>query len=203
MTEIDGVTVSISADTKVFQSEIAAAQKLARGFGASINAALSSAIVYGRDFDSVLSTLGLRLSSLALSSALKPLEQGLSGVFDNLFGISQSQSIASKADAAQIVTPANLATETPQKFASGGVISAPTYFPLGSGLGLAGERGAEAIMPLARGADGKLGVAAQSQAAPLNVTVNVSTPDAASFRRSESYLSGVIARAVARGDRRL
>ena len=45
-------------------------------------------------------------------------------------------------------------------FAAGGVIGTPTYFPLTSGgLGLAGEAGPEAIMPLARGADGRLGVA--------------------------------------------
>jgi phage-related minor tail protein len=74
---------------------------------------------------------------------------------------------------------------------------------MGSGLGLAGERGAEAIMPLTRGADGRLGVAAEGRAASPNITVNVSTPDAASFRRSEAYLSGVIARAVSRGDRSL
>lgn len=203
MTQIDGVTVSIDADTKAFQREIAAADKLARGFGASINAALSSAIVRGRDFDSVLSTLGLRLSSLALNAALKPLEQGLSSAFENLSGVSQSIASTAEAVPVRIGAPAIPATETSRKFANGGVISASAYFPLGAGLGLAGERGAEAIMPLARGADGKLGVAAQGQVAPLNVTVNVSAPDAASFRRSESYLSGVIARAVARGGRRL
>ena len=32
-------------------------------------------------------------------------------------------------------------------FASGGVIASPTYFPLGNHIGLAGERGSEAIMP--------------------------------------------------------
>jgi hypothetical protein len=35
------------------------------------------------------------------------------------------------------------------------------------------------------------------------VNVNISTPDAASFRRSEAYLSSMVARAVARGDRSL
>ena len=45
-------------------------------------------------------------------------------------------------------------------FAGGGVIGTPTYFPLSTGgLGLAGEAGPEAIVPLARGADGRLGVA--------------------------------------------
>jgi phage-related minor tail protein len=88
-------------------------------------------------------------------------------------------------------------------FAKGGVIATPSYFPLGTSLGLAGERGAEAILPLARGADGRLGVRSESDARPLNVTVNISTPDAASFRRSESYVSAAIARAVARGERSL
>ena len=36
-----------------------------------------------------------------------------------------------------------------------------------------------------------------------NVTINIATPDADSFRRSETYLTGQIARAVARGQRSL
>jgi hypothetical protein len=46
-------------------------------------------------------------------------------------------------------------------------------------------------------------VRAGGEARPLAVSVNISTPDAPSFRRSEAYLSGVIARAVARGERNL
>jgi hypothetical protein len=38
-------------------------------------------------------------------------------------------------------------------------------------------------------------------AAAPNVTVQIATPDAASFRRSEAYITGQIARAVARGQR--
>jgi phage-related minor tail protein len=86
-------------------------------------------------------------------------------------------------------------------FAKGGVVAAPSYFPLGNSLGVAGERGAEAILPLARGTDGRLGVRAESSRAPMAVNVNISAQDAASFRRSEAYLSGMIARAVARGER--
>ena len=85
--------------------------------------------------------------------------------------------------------------------AKGGIIGTPTYFPMGrGGVGLAGEAGPEAIMPLARGPDGRLGVAASGSAAP-NVTVNIATADADSFRRSDVYLTGLIARAVARGQR--
>ena len=45
-------------------------------------------------------------------------------------------------------------------FARGGIVSQPTLFPFAKGTGLMGEAGPEAIMPLKRGADGKLGVAA-------------------------------------------
>ena len=44
-------------------------------------------------------------------------------------------------------------------FAQGGVVNGPTTFPMSGGrMGLMGEAGAEAIMPLRRGKDGKLGV---------------------------------------------
>jgi len=46
-------------------------------------------------------------------------------------------------------------------FAKGGIVNSPTLFPFANGTGLMGEAGPEAIMPLARGAGGKLGVIAQ------------------------------------------
>jgi lambda family phage tail tape measure protein len=47
-------------------------------------------------------------------------------------------------------------------FANGGVVSGPTMFPMrGNQTGLMGEAGPEAIMPLKRGRDGKLGVQAE------------------------------------------
>jgi|GEM_PF-3878132 Phage-related minor tail protein len=44
---------------------------------------------------------------------------------------------------------------------SGSVVSSPTVFPFAKGAGLMGEAGPEAILPLTRGANGKLGVQAQ------------------------------------------
>jgi phage-related minor tail protein len=54
-------------------------------------------------------------------------------------------------------------------FASGGVVKGPTLFPMAKGAGLMGEAGPEAIMPLKRGPDGKLGVAGGG----ANVNVNI------------------------------
>jgi phage-related minor tail protein len=91
----------------------------------------------------------------------------------------------------------------PVPFAQGGVIASPISFPLaGNRIGIAGERGAEAILPLARGADGSLGVRA-SGAPAINVTFNVATPDVESFQRSETQIAALLARAVAQGQRNL
>ena len=57
------------------------------------------------------------------------------------------------------------------KYARGGIINKPTIFPMKDGLGLMGEAGAEAIMPLKRGKDGKLGV--QASGGIGNIVVNV------------------------------
>lgn len=47
-----------------------------------------------------------------------------------------------------------------QAFANGGVVNGATAFGMAGGLGVMGEAGPEAIMPLTRGANGKLGVEA-------------------------------------------
>lgn len=46
-------------------------------------------------------------------------------------------------------------------FASGGIVTRPTLFAMANGMGLMGEAGPEAVMPLTRGPDGKLGVASR------------------------------------------
>ena len=57
-------------------------------------------------------------------------------------------------------------------YAKGGLISRPTIFPLADGAALAGEAGVEAIMPLRRGRNGRLGVEA-SGGMSNNIVVNV------------------------------
>ena len=66
-----------------------------------------------------------------------------------------------------------------------------------------GERGSAAILPLSRDPDGRLGVKAAGEAQPIAVPVNVTTPDADSFRRSEAQVAAALSRAVARGRRGL
>ena len=86
-------------------------------------------------------------------------------------------------------------------FARGGVVASPTTFPMRGGTGLMGEAGPEAIMPLTRGADGRLGVRAEAPGRPVTVVMNVSTPDVAGFQRSQSQLAAQMTRALSRGQR--
>lgn len=85
-------------------------------------------------------------------------------------------------------------------FAKGGVVSSPSTFPMRGGRGLMGEAGPEAIMPLARGADGRLGVQAGGGRA-VNVVMNITTPDVQGFQRSQSQVAAQVSRALARGNR--
>jgi hypothetical protein len=85
-------------------------------------------------------------------------------------------------------------------FAAGGIVSSPTLFPMSGGRhGLAGEAGPEAIMPLTRGSDGKLGVAATGRGGPsqiVNVNMTVVTKDADSFRQSNSQITSRVKRLI-------
>lgn len=155
-----------------------ASKILANGFGA--------AAASGKGLNETLLTIGQSLAKLALQESAKSIASGLAnsltGLFGNAFGGNPQ------------ITP----------FAEGGVVASPAYFANGGSTGLMGERGAEAIMPLARGPDGRLGVVSQGgQGRPVSVTVNIAAQDADSFHRSEAQITGALARAVARGQRQL
>jgi hypothetical protein len=84
-------------------------------------------------------------------------------------------------------------------FANGGIVDKPTQFSFGGGKrGIAGEAGTEAILPLSRGPNGKLGVESRGGGA---VTVIVNATDADSFRRSERQIAESMTRAMRRAQR--
>ena len=88
-------------------------------------------------------------------------------------------------------------------FAQGGIVHGPVGFAMRGGQrGLMGEAGPEAIMPLSRGADGRLGVRMEGGAGrSVSVGMNITTPDVEGFRRSEGQIAAQMGRALARGQR--
>jgi phage-related minor tail protein len=152
---------------------------LADGVGKALSRAFRGAVLDGKSLNNVLGEVARSFADIALKAALQPVGALMSGAVEGLF---------TATNPALGVTP----------FAKGGVLAAPAYFGLGQGLGLAGEAGAEAILRLARGSDGRLGVAGGGA---VNVTFNVTATDARSFAASEAELSAMLLRAVKRGTR--
>jgi phage-related minor tail protein len=153
---------------------------LADGVGKALSRAFRGAVLDGKSLNSVLGEVARSFADIALKAALQPVGALVSSAVEGLF---------TATNPALAVKP----------FAKGGVLAAPTYFGLGQGLGVAGEAGAEAILPLARGSDGRLGVAGGGGA--VNMTFNVTASDARSFAASEAEISAMLLRAVKRGTR--
>ena len=184
----DGTGGDFGTTVEDMQTKSDALTASANSFAKAITLAFAQAATSGKQFDDVLKSVVLRLSD-------KTVTQAFSGLANNL-AKGLSGLLTGNSDSGQ--------TGSVSAFASGGVINTPSYFPLASGgLGLAGEAGPEAIVPLARGSDGRLGIAGGGGGQGGNITVQIATPDAGSFQKSEAYITGQIARAVARGQRGL
>jgi phage-related minor tail protein len=179
----DGLFVAVGADIAPFRAALREASSLSGRFASDLTRAFEDAALKGRSLSDVLKQLALSLSSHALEAALAPLTNALGGGLSQLVG-------------------GGLKSVLP--FASGGVIASPVTFPLGGERrGVAGEAGPEAILPLARGPDGRLGVRTEGGSNAVNVTFNVTAQDAQSFRRSEGQIAAMLNRVVGRGARNL
>ncbi|MAU62285.1 MAG: phage tail protein [Parvibaculum sp.] len=176
---------------KAVSDEMRRATREGRDFGNALGNAFEGAALKGRSLSDVLKKLALDLSRVALDRAAQTISGAVSNGIGTMLG-----SVTANADGNAIADGRVL------PFAKGGVISSPMLFPLRGGTGLAGEAGAEAILPLRRDADGRLGVATEGGGA-TNIIFNVTATDAASFRRSESQIAAMLARVGARGQRNM
>jgi phage-related minor tail protein len=180
----DGLYVVIGGDIAPLRSALSDASRLSNNFANSLTRAFTDASLKGRALSDVLKSLAFSLSKNTLEAALAPISRAFGNSLTQLLG------------------GAGVVPSVPVPFAGGGVISSPMTFPLGGQRGLAGEAGPEAILPLARGRDGRLGVRSGGGQA-LNVTFNVTAQDAQSFRRSEGQIAAMLSRVVGRGQRNL
>ncbi|WCR09406.1 phage tail tape measure protein [Paracoccus stylophorae] len=167
---------------------------LCSGIEGGLRRAFDGLVFDGQKLSETLKGIGRQIADTVFSIAMKPVESALAGSFAN--GVAGMMG-----SALPFAQGGAFVQGRVMPFAKGGVVAEPTHFPMRGGTGLMGEAGPEAIMPLRRGADGRLGVAAAGGARAVNVTVNVTTPDVAGFQRSQSQIAAQLGRALARGDR--
>lgn len=165
---------------------------LERGLSKGLRRAFDGVVFDGMKLSDALESVARSMIQTTYSAAIKPVTAHVGGVLaDGIGGL--------VAGLLPFADGAAFSQGRVMPFARGGVVSGPVSFPMRGGVGLMGEAGPEAIMPLARGPDGKLGVRGGAQ--PVNVVMNITTRDAESFRRSQGQLAAQMGRALARGNR--
>ncbi|MFA3917851.1 phage tail tape measure protein [Ruegeria hyattellae] len=202
LSETLGSTAAMAAgfDTELrrVRSALAATGKdvetLERGMSKGLRRAFDGMVFDGMKLSDALSTIRDSMIQTAYSAAIKPVTNHVGGLLADGVGSLVSGILP-------FANGAGFAQGRVMPFANGGVVSGPVNFPMRGGMGLMGEAGPEAIMPLARGADGKLGVRSAGGGRPVNVVMNISTPDVQGFRRSQGQIAAQMGRALSRGNR--
>ncbi len=178
----------------------ASASTLSNSISRGLRRAFDGLVFDGKSATDALRTVSTSIANATYSAALRPIAKQFGGLVGQ--GLAQIGAVGF-ADggvfAGGRATPG--AGARVRAFARGGVVSGPTTFPMRGGTGLMGEAGPEAILPLERGPDGRLGVQAGGGARPVQVVMNVTTPDVEGFRRSGGQIAAQVGRALARGQR--
>lgn len=179
----------LSVDLRDLKEEFLSASQtselLSKSLSKDISIAMKGLIIDGTSLSDTFKNLALSIANNTLNSAVSPLVDAFSGWAGSAISSSLSFGDIGGVPGAPV-----------QAFAKGGVVNAPTHFPMGSGVGLMGEAGPEAIMPLTRGVDGKLGVAAETSGKNVNIIMNITTNDAASFQKSQSQITSNLKRSL-------
>lgn len=166
-----------------FGAEITKVRSLTEDLGLTFESAFEGAIVEGKALSDVLNSLAKDVTRVFLRKTVtEPLGNWASSFFAGLFPSALGNVFAGGVPV--------------RAYAAGGVVSSPTVFP----LGLMGEAGPEAIMPLKRGRDGKLGVTGGG-GTTINMVVHAN--DANSVRASMGQIKADLARAVSSARRNL
>jgi phage-related minor tail protein len=167
---------------------------LSNSFGGGLRRAFDGLVFDGMKLSDALKSVARTMAESVYSVALKPVQSAFGGFLAN--GVNQVLSGLLPFEKGGSFSQGRV-----MPFAMGGVVSQPVTFPMRGGRGLMGEAGPEAIMPLARGADGRLGVQAAGGGRAVTVVMNISTPDAQGFQRSQGQIAAQMTRALARGQR--
>ena len=166
---------------------------LSSGIGGGLRRAFDGLVFDGAKLSDALKTVAKSLADTVYGIAMKPVQNALGGaIASGLSGLLGGMMPFEKGG--------SFSQGRVMPFAKGGVVSQATPFAMRGGQGLMGEAGPEAIMPLARGADGRLGVQSSGGRA-VTVVMNITTPDVQGFQRSQAQIAAQAQRMLSRGQR--
>ena len=200
MADVDQLSDQISA----LEASLSGAQGVTAAFEGELARMRESMVFTGREVNTLTTSIGgglrrafdgLVFDGLKLSDALRMVAKSM---IDSVYTAALKP--VQGALGGLLAGGLNSVMGNVTPFAKGGVVGGPTGFAMRGGRGLMGEAGPEAILPLARGADGRLGVQAQGGGA-VTVIMNISTPDVSGFQRSQSQIAAEMGRALGRGQR--
>ncbi|MFW5881585.1 MAG: phage tail tape measure protein [Roseicyclus sp.] len=205
LAELETALANASQMTATFQAELQSLQgamlytgrevnSMSRSLGGGLKRAFDGVVFDGMRLSDALRNVARTMVDTAYNTAMRPVQNAIGSTI--MGGVNSVLSGLMPFQKGGVISQGRV---TP--FARGGVVRGATTFPMRGGTGLMGEAGPEAILPLQRGADGRLGVSGGGGAATVNVTMNISTPDAQGFRRSQSQIAAEMGRALARGQR--
>ena len=191
------LVAGFDAELRRMRSALAATGKdvatLEKGLSRGLRRAFDGVAFDGMKLSDALSTVARSMVNTTYNAAMKPVSDHVGGLISQGVG-SLVQGILPFADGA----PFSQGRVMP--YAQGGIVSTATGFGMRGGMGLMGEAGPEAIMPLARGPDGKLGVKGGASGG-TTVVMNITTPDVQGFQRSQSQIAAQLSRALNAGNR--
>lgn len=127
---------------------------MANDMGNAFGNAMEGMILQGKSWrDAMLGFINDIAAAIVRNAVIKPLVNGITSGLGGPTGMLAGTGLF--ADGAAFSHGRVTA------FARGGVVNGPTIFPMKNGMGLMGEAGPEAVMPLERGPDGRLGVSSR------------------------------------------
>jgi phage-related minor tail protein len=187
--EVNGVRVralnteELARSTARFATELERAERqtketdlMGRQMGMTFTSAFEDAILKGKRFSDILKAVEQDIARIILRQTItaplgNAIASGVSSGVNYMIGSFSGSSTGVQTSSPGVSSTASGPLYSANgnafiggnliPFANGGVVSSPTMFPMARGMGVMGEAGPEAIMPLERGTDGRLGVRAQ------------------------------------------
>lgn len=220
----EGLIAEMGREFEEFQ-KLRGLDQLGKDVGQSLASGFEDAIFQAKSFNGAIRDIGREIAQLAFRQAVTgPLSNSLGSLFGGLFGglgggagagaggappsggggIFARGGVFERGSVVPFAQGGVFERSRLVPFAAGGIFDQPTYFPMSQGrTGMMGEAGPEAIMPLTRGPDGKLGVRSDGSGSSssvsnvsntTSVSMTVVAKDADSFRRSSRQITSDLKR---------